>query len=60
MLLLFVAFNKTTVARYDADRRGIHPIILARCPVLPEHFNLRGLGGTSAARFRLSVLGTDH
>jgi len=38
MLLLLVAFNKTTVARYDADRRGIQSIILARCPNLPDHF----------------------
>jgi hypothetical protein len=38
--LLFVALNKTTVAHYDADRRGIQPIILARCPVLPDHFTV--------------------
>ncbi|KKL59930.1 hypothetical protein LCGC14_2210390, partial [marine sediment metagenome] len=38
--LLFVALNKTTVARYEADRRGIQPIILARCPNLPDHFTL--------------------
>ena len=40
MLLLLVAFNKTTVARYDADRRGIQSIILAHCPVLPDHFKV--------------------